>query len=119
MCVAGAVCAGCRGLSSRCGVVWRRVVWRDNFRNDQRDNKRTTGRQSEKKIIREQPEMIKFCQLDWDDNCLKHHENKRGIKTVSFNQARKPIYKTKIKNSSLYADYLDEFKKSLLINNKN
>jgi hypothetical protein len=64
-------------------------------------------------------EMIKFCQLDWDDNCLKHHENKRGIKTVSFNQARKPIYKTKIKNSSLYADYLGEFKKSLLINNKN
>ena len=64
-------------------------------------------------------EMIKFCQLDWDDNCLKHHENKRGIKTVSFKQARKPIYKTKIKNSSLYADYLGEFKKSLLINNKN
>ena len=54
--------------------------------------------------------LINFCDLDWDKNCLKHHENKRAIKTVSFIQARKPIYKEKVKNSFLYDKYLDELK---------
>jgi tetratricopeptide (TPR) repeat protein len=62
--------------------------------------------------------LISFCNLEWDENCLKHHENKRAIKTVSFNQARKPIYKDKIKNSSLYDEYLGELKK-LLVNKIN
>ena len=64
-------------------------------------------------------DIIKFCEIDWDENCLKHHENKRPIKTVSFNQARKPIYKDKIKNSKLYDQYLDELKNYLSINNNN
>ena len=68
------------------------------------------------KIIKE---IINFCEIEWDENCLKHHKNKRPIKTVSFNQARKPIYKDKIKNSILYDEYLDDLKKSLSINNSN
>ena len=63
--------------------------------------------------------IIKFCEIDWDENCLKHHENKRPIKTVSFNQARKPIYKEKIKNSKLYDQYLHKLKKYLSINTNN
>ncbi len=66
------------------------------------------------KIIRD---MINFCGLKWDENCLNHHENKKPIKTVSFNQARKPIYKDKIKNSLLYDKYLDELK--ILLRNTN
>ena len=58
-------------------------------------------------------DMIDFCEIDWDENFLKHHKNKRPIKTVSFNQARKPIYKDKIKNSLLYDEYLGELKKCL------
>ena len=58
-------------------------------------------------------DLIKFCDLEWDENCMNHHKNKRAIKTVSFNQARKPIYKDKIKNSSLYDKYLNELKQSL------
>ena len=50
--------------------------------------------------------LIKFCELSWDPNCLKHYENKRVIKTVSFNQARKPIYKSAIKSSNKYEKYL-------------
>ena len=50
--------------------------------------------------------LIKFCELNWDPNCLKHYENKRVIKTVSFNQARKPIYKSAIKSSNKYEKYL-------------
>lgn len=57
--------------------------------------------------------LIEFCNLEWDENCMSHHKNKRAIKTVSFNQARKPIYKDKVKNSFLYNKYLDELKQSL------
>ena len=38
--------------------------------------------------------IIKFCGLEWDDNCLTFHKNKSPIKTMSTSQARKPIYKT-------------------------
>ncbi len=57
--------------------------------------------------------LIKFCELNWDPNCLKHYENKRLIKTVSFNQARKPIYKSAIKSSNVYKKYLDKLVKNL------
>ena len=32
--------------------------------------------------------LIKFCNLDWEDNCIDHTKNKTGIKTVSLAQAR-------------------------------
>ena len=57
--------------------------------------------------------LIKFCELSWDPNCLKHYENKRLIQTVSFNQARKPIYKSAIKSSNMYEKYLDKLVKNL------
>ena len=57
--------------------------------------------------------LIRFCELNWDPNCLKHYENKRLIKTVSFNQARKPIYKSAIKSSSMFEKYLDKLFKNL------
>ena len=37
--------------------------------------------------------LLKFCSLEWDDKCLDHHKNKRVIKTISYNQARKPYIK--------------------------
>ena len=57
--------------------------------------------------------LIKFCELNWDPNCLKHDENKRQIQTVSFNQARKPIYKSSIKSSNVFEKYLDKLTKNL------
>jgi len=52
--------------------------------------------------------IIKFCQLDWDENCLKHELNSKSIKTASFAQARKPIYKSAINSSENYKEYLVE-----------
>ena len=54
--------------------------------------------------------LLKFCNLNWDENCLKHHKNKRVIKTISFNQARQPIYKSSIKSYNGYEEYLFELK---------
>ena len=57
--------------------------------------------------------LIKFCGLDWDANCLESHKNTKTIKTVSFAQARKPIYKSSVNSSSKYFKYLNKLKSVL------
>ena len=61
----------------------------------------------------ETKKLLKFCELSWDENCLKHYQNKKSIKTVSFGQARKPIYKSSVNSSEKYKDYLNELKSIL------
>ena len=56
--------------------------------------------------------LLKFCGLEWDENCLKHEKNSRSIKTASATQARKPIYKSAIKSSEIYKKYLSEILKN-------
>ena len=56
-------------------------------------------------------EMLNFCELNWEDNCLNFSKKSNPIKTVSINQATKPIYKTSIKNYEKYNSYLDIFNK--------
>ena len=53
-------------------------------------------------------EIIKFCDLEWDPNCLNHHLNNSAIKTASINQARKPIYNTSKNLNKNYSDNLAE-----------
>ena len=53
-------------------------------------------------------ELIKFCELEWDENCLSHENNTRSIKTASATQARKPIYKTAINSSENFTKYIDQ-----------
>ena len=59
--------------------------------------------------------LLNFCELEWDSNCLKHHNNTKPIKTVSAVQARKPIYKTSMKSSDKYSEYLEELKTILKV----
>ena len=47
-------------------------------------------------------EIIKFCDLKWENACLEFHKNNNPIKTLSFNQANKPIYKTSVNKYELY-----------------
>lgn len=60
--------------------------------------------------------ILNFCELDWDPNCLNHHQNKRSIKTASSSQARKPIYNSSIKSTENFIEFLGDLKKSLNIN---
>jgi len=48
------------------------------------------------------PELITQCDLVWDENCLKHYNNKRIIRTASDTQARKKIYKSSINSWKNY-----------------
>ena len=57
--------------------------------------------------------ILNFCDLEWDENVMMHHKNSRIIKTLSFDQANKPINKkisSTIKNyKSMIGDLIDEF----------
>ena len=61
--------------------------------------------------------LIKFCDLEWDANCLNFYENKKTpIKTVSIAQARKPIYKSSLNSNIDYSKHLQEMYNILDIN---
>ena len=53
-------------------------------------------------------ELINSCNLDWEKNCLEFYKNDNPIKTVSFNQANKPIYKTSLKKYEIYENDLED-----------
>jgi Flp pilus assembly protein TadD len=40
--------------------------------------------------------IIDFCGLDWDDRCLSFHDSGRIVRTMSYEQVRRPIYRSSI-----------------------
>jgi len=54
--------------------------------------------------------LLKFCELEWDANCLLPHKNKKRVATASIEQVRNPIYKTSIKKWENYAKHLTSLK---------
>ena len=57
--------------------------------------------------------MIKFCELNWEENCLAFHKNKTPIKTMSTAQARKPIYTSSLNSFDKFKKYLTVLEKKL------
>ena len=53
--------------------------------------------------------LLNFCELEWNDNCLLFYKNKRPIKTASSSQARKPIYKTSIESWKKFEKHLEKY----------
>jgi len=47
----------------------------------------TTNQEEETK------KLLEYCELDWDENCLNFHKNKRAVKTSSSLQVREKMYK--------------------------
>ena len=56
-------------------------------------------------------ELLKFCELDWEEDCLNFNKKINPIKTVSVTQAREAIYTTSLKSYEKYYTYLEMFKK--------
>ena len=50
--------------------------------------------------------LLKFCNLDWSNNCLNFHDNKRPIRTASDIQARSKIYTSSINSWKKYEKFL-------------
>ena len=56
--------------------------------------------------------IIKECNLNWDEKCLFHYNNKSPIKTMSTSQARKPIYNTSLNSFDKYKMFFEKIKDS-------
>jgi hypothetical protein len=52
--------------------------------------------------------MIEFCELPWEDKCLRFHESRRAVRTPSAEQVRQPIYDRSIGHWQHYAPHLGE-----------
>ena len=57
--------------------------------------------------------LLEYCDLDWDENCLNFHSNKRPVKTASALQVRKKMYQGSSEAWKKYEAYLQPLIKGL------
>jgi tetratricopeptide (TPR) repeat protein len=57
--------------------------------------------------------LLQYCELDWDENCLSFHQNKRAVKTASSIQVRKKMYQGSSEAWKKYEAYLKPLIKAL------
>jgi hypothetical protein len=50
--------------------------------------------------------LVEFCGLEWDERCLRFHENDRQVRTLSLMQVRQPMYGTSVGRWRRYAAHL-------------
>jgi len=51
--------------------------------------------------------ILQYCDLSWDDRCLRFHETGRAIKTASSEQVRQAIYQSSVNTWRNYESHLD------------
>jgi len=57
-------------------------------------------------------QLIDFCGLEWNDDCLNFHKTKRFVSTASYDQVRKPIYKKSVARWKNYQSHIEPFIKA-------
>ena len=60
--------------------------------------------------------LINYCDLDWDENCLNFHKNKKSVSTASLAQVRQPLYNSSVEKWKNYTTELESLRKNLLFN---
>ena len=58
--------------------------------------------------------LLQFSNLNWTDNCLNFHKNKKPIKTASDIQARNKIYSSSVNSWKNYDKYLSSYFNKLI-----
>ncbi len=53
-------------------------------------------------------QLLKFCGLPWQDQCLEFYAHNNAIKTASLWQVRQPMYQSSVHRFKNYADQLSE-----------
>jgi len=51
--------------------------------------------------------ILEYCELDWEESCLRFHETSRSVKTASSEQVRRPIYSSAVNTWRHYEPHLD------------
>jgi len=65
---------------------------------------------------KETRKLLKYCDLEWDENCLDFHKNQRGVLTASSAQVRKKMYQGSSEAWKKYEKNLQPLIKGLGIN---
>ena len=55
--------------------------------------------------------LLKFCSIPFESNCLKFYKNKRAVSTPSSSQVRRKLYTSSVNKYANYAEYTDLAKK--------
>jgi hypothetical protein len=58
--------------------------------------------------------MLEYCDLEWNDACLRHEKNDRVVNTPNRWQVRQPLYGSSVDRWKRYENQLPEFKFLLL-----
>jgi tetratricopeptide (TPR) repeat protein len=53
--------------------------------------------------------MLEFCELEWDERCLRPEDNTRTVLTPSAWQVRQPVYRTSVARWRNFEPYLGPF----------
>jgi hypothetical protein len=62
---------------------------------------------------REIRRLLDYCGLSFEEGCLRFYETKRGVRTISSEQVRQPIYKDSIAQWRNYDRWLGPLKAAL------
>ncbi|MCP3902872.1 MAG: tetratricopeptide repeat protein [Planctomycetes bacterium] len=57
--------------------------------------------------------IVDFLGLPWDDRCLRYHESKRDVGTMSYDQVRRPIYRSALARYRHYEKHLGPLRDAL------
>jgi len=57
--------------------------------------------------------LLQYCELDWDENCLSFHKNKRVVETASLVQVREKMYQGSSEAWKKHESYLQPLIKAL------
>lgn len=55
---------------------------------------------------KESKRILKYCDLEWEEECLKFYEGEKNIRTASMQQVRRPVYKDAVARWRKYSNYL-------------
>ena len=50
--------------------------------------------------------LVEFCDLEWHDDCLQFHKNKRFVRTASYDQVNRPLYNRSVARWKKYEKHL-------------
>ncbi len=57
--------------------------------------------------------IIEFLDLPWDDACLEFHQSRRFDRTLSFDQVRRPMYRSSVGRGDRFGAVLDPLREAL------
>ena len=53
--------------------------------------------------------LLKFCDLEWEENCIQFYNNSSAVKTLSTTQVRSSVYKSSVDKFKMYENLIPNF----------